>query len=382
MTAGGKVVSPPTRPASGDPGSRPLRRRLSLPEQTLVRHVALAAAFGFLLYLLSESFGPFNNLRLATAAYYFVALAGLTILTGLNGQISLGHGALMAVGAYAAALLITRQHWALVPVLAAATVVGALAGIVVGAVAARLRGPYLAGATLAFAVGLPSLADRYPGAFGGQNGIDVPPPTPPTSLGQTFPLERWQAWIACLGALVVFVVLANLTRSRLGRSFRAVRDDEVAAQLAGLNVARTQVLAFVVSAACAGLAGALFVVVTSLAAPGAFTLSLSLALLTGVVLGGLGSLAGAVWGAIVLVMLPSWTNDLSDSLELSGDVKGNLPLALYGVSLIVVMLGAPNGIQGAVKGVVDRMRGRLGGTRSRNREAHHGNQSTSNEEGS
>ena len=221
--------------------------------------------------------------------------------------------------------------------------------------------PYLAGATLAFAVGLPALADRYPGAFGGENGLTVPPPTPPSSLGDTFPLERWQSWIACLAALIAYVVLANLVRGRYGRSFRAVRDDEVAAQLAGLNVARTQVFAFIASAACAGLAGGLLVVVTSLAAPGAFTLSLSLALLTGVVLGGLGSLAGAVWGAIVLVMLPSWTNDAADALSLSGDVKGNLPLALYGIFLIGVMLAAPGGIQGAVRRAIGWSRRRLNG---------------------
>ena len=350
--------------AAEAPAEAPPSRVLRLPQWTLPRNLSLAAAIGVALWLLSLAFTPFNDLRLATGAYYFVALAGLMVLTGLNGQISLGHGALMAVGAYTAALLIGREHWPLVPVLVAATVVAGLVGIAVGAVAARLRGPYLAGATLALAVGLPSLADRYPGAFGGENGLVVPPPTPPASLGDTFPLERWQSWIACLAALIAFVLLANLVRGRYGRSFRAVRDDEVAAQLAGLDVARMQVFAFIVSAACAGLAGGLLVVVTSLAAPGAFTLSLSLALLTGVVLGGLGSLAGAVWGAIVLVLLPTWTNDVADSLSLSGDVKANLPLALYGIFLIAVMLAAPGGIQGAVRASTAWRRRRLNGAQS------------------
>src|SRR6185312_827594 len=230
-------------------------RRLRLPEQTLARHLLLALVFGVLLFLLSISLGAFDNLRMASAAYFFTALAGLTVLTGLNGQISLGHGALMAVGAYSTALLVSRAGWPLFPTMVAATVITALAGVLVGAAASRLRGPYLAGATLALAVGLPGLAARYPGAFGGENGIDVAPPTPPSSLGATFPLERWEAWIACTGALVVYVLLANLMRGRVGRTFRAVRDDEVAAQLAGLNVARIQILAFVISAACAGLAG-------------------------------------------------------------------------------------------------------------------------------
>jgi branched-chain amino acid transport system permease protein len=323
--------------------------RLRLPDQTLLRNLILAVVVGALLYLASVLLEPFDNLRLATGAYYFTALAGLTVLTGLNGQISLGHGALMAVGAYATALLIGRSGWALVPALVAAAAIAALTGALVGAVAARLRGPYLAGATLAFAVGLPALADRYPSAFGGENGLTVSPPTPPSALGADFPLERWQAWITCVAALVVLVVLANLVRGRVGRAFRAVRDDEVAAQLAGLNVARTQVLAFVLSAACAGLAGGGLVVVTQLAAPGAFDLALSLSLLSGIVLGGLGSLAGAAWGALVLVMLPQWSNDIAQDLSLSNDVQSNLPLALYGIVLMAVIVAAPEGIQGALR---------------------------------
>jgi branched-chain amino acid transport system permease protein len=344
--------SPPSKPA---PAGTARGWRLPLPEQTLVRHLLLATVLAVALFALSELFDPFNDLQLATVAYYFAALAGLTVLTGLNGQISLGHGALMAVGAYATALLVGRAGWALAPALAAATAITTAVGGALGAVAARLRGPYLAGATLAFAIGLPALAIRYPDAFGGANGLSVNPPTPPSALGEAFPLERWQAWIACAAALLVLVVLANLARSRVGRAFRAVRDDEAAAQLAGLNVGRTRVLAFVVSAACAGLAGGLLVVVTQVAAPGAFALSLSLALLSGVVLGGLGSLAGAVWGAIALVLLPQWSNDVSDAFSFSNDVQSNLPLALYGIVLIGVILAAPGGIQGALRALAQRL---------------------------
>jgi branched-chain amino acid transport system permease protein len=360
---GGPLASPP-------PEDGAKRRRLRLPDQTLARNLLLAVAFGVLLYLLSESLDPFNNLRLATVAYYFTALAGLTVLTGLNGQISLGHGALMAVGAYATVILTSRTGFPLGAALAAAAVITALVGVAVGAAASRLRGPYLAGATLAFAIGLPGLADKYPQAFGGENGLNVAPPTPPAALGLNFPLERWEAWIACVCALIVFLVLANLLRSGVGRAFRAVRDDEVAAQLAGLNVARTQVLAFVVSAACAGLAGGALVVVTQLAAPGAFQLSLSLALLTGIVLGGLGSLTGALWGAIALVYLPQWSDDLAHSFSLSNDVQANLPLALYGIVLIGVIVAAPQGIQGALRGLA-----RIAQTRLRK------NPSTPKEEG-
>jgi branched-chain amino acid transport system permease protein len=231
-----------------------------------------------------------------------------------------------------------------------------VAGVLAGAAAARLRGPYLAGATLALAVGLPAIAQRFPHFLGATNGLTVVPPTPPAALGETFALERWQACIACLAALLAYVILANLGRSRLGRDFRAVRDDEVAAELAGLHVARVQVLAFVVSAACAGLAGGLLVVVTSLAAPGAFPLALSVGLLTGVILGGLGSLAGAIWGAAALTLIPTWADDASQALGLPTDVQANLALAVYGAVLIGVMLAAPRGIQGALGAFTQRIR--------------------------
>ena len=232
------------------------------------------------LAMLSTYLSDYNDLQLATGAYYFAALAGLTVLAGLSGQISLGHGALMAVGAYTVALLIGNEGWSLVPALAASLVVTAAVGIPVGAAASRLRGPYLAGATLALAVGLPALADRFPATFGGENGLVINPPIPPSFLGANFPLERWEAWIACAGALIVVFVLYNLIHSGLGRSFRAVRDDEIAASLCGLRVGRTQTIAFVISAGCAGLGGGLLCVVLQLAQPGAFPLQLSLSLLT------------------------------------------------------------------------------------------------------
>jgi branched-chain amino acid transport system permease protein len=327
---------------------------------TLSRHLALTLGVGLILFLVTLALDPFNNLRIAMGAYLFAALAGLTLLTGLNGQISLGHGGLMAVGAYTAALLVGNEHWPLVAALAAAVLVTAVVGVAVGAAAARLRGPYLAGATLAFAIGLPGVADRFAGTFGGENGLTVNPPVPPSALGANFAAERWQAWIACVCALIVLFLVLNLSRSGIGRAFRAVRDDEVGSSLCGISVGRTQVLAFVISAACAGLAGGLYVEVQGLAAPGAFNLALSLALLTGVVLGGLGSLAGAAWGAAALVMLPSWSQDLARSLSLSTKISANLPLAIYGVVLIGAMLAAPRGIQGLLNGGARLARERWG----------------------
>ena len=149
----------------------------------------------------------------------------------------------------------------------------------------------------------------------------INPPTPPASLGANFPLERWEAWIACAGALVVLFVLYNLIHSGSGRSLRAVRDDEIAA--VAVRPARRAACRRSRSSsapACAGLGGGLLAVVLQLATPGAFPLPLSLSLLTGVVLGGLGSLVGAIWGAALLVLLPNWTNDIANSFSLSTNV--------------------------------------------------------------
>ncbi len=344
--------------------------RLRPPQSSLVRSLLLLVAGAIALVLLSDAIGDYNDLQLAEGAYFFIVLAGLTVLIGHNGQISLGHGGLMAVGAYTVALLIGNEGWSWLPALVAAVVSTAVIGVAVGAAATRLRGPYLAGVTLAFAVGLPAVADRFPGTFGGENGLTINPRTPPAVLGSAFSLEHWEAWIACGGALIVVVLLHNFTRSGTGRALRAVRDDEVSASLCGYQVARTQTLAFVLSAACAGLGGGMLTLVLQLAQPGAFPLQLSLSLLTAVVLGGLGSLVGAIWGAALLVLLPGWSNDIANSFSLSTKVSANLPLAIYGLVLIGAMLVWPSGIQGAVRTVSDRvvaMRATPGRTRSPDR---------------
>jgi branched-chain amino acid transport system permease protein len=149
-------------------------------------------------------------------------------------------------------------------------------------------------------------------------------------------------------ALIVLVLLANLAQSRIGRTWRAVRDDEVAAALDGINVAAARVRAFVVSAACAGLAGALLAIVTELVAPTGFTLTLSISLLTAAVIGGLGSLPGAVWGSLVIVLVPTYVTDVATSHGLSSSVGSNIPIAAYGLVLILVMLVFPHGIQGGL----------------------------------
>jgi len=319
---------------------------------TLLTHAVLAVVFialaGVAIYLL-DSVNAFLVYQLSSVAYIAIAAAGLTVLTGLNGQLSLGHGALMAIGAYTTALLL-KTYTDLNPaiVMVAAVLVTALGSIAVGAGAARLRGPYLAGATLGLAVGLPGVAVRFSGVFGGDAGLNVPALSSPDALS-TVPQEVWMAWMWLIPAAITFVLLANLLRTRYGRDFRAIREDEVASALHGIRVARTQVVAFVLSGACAGLAGSLMAYTSSLAAPGSFPLTLSLELLAAIVIGGLGTLPGAVWGALVIVFAPDWIGTLHDVLKLPGPIRDQLPLALFGVVFIAAMLLFPYGIQGGLR---------------------------------
>jgi branched-chain amino acid transport system permease protein len=316
------------------------------------RQLGWTGAAVVLIVALTYLLPPFRNYQLATVGAYLCVTAGLTVLTGLNGQLSLGHGALMAAGAYPVALvqesLAGKGQWTLLVAVLTGVAVATAAGTVVGLAAARLRGPYLAGLTLAVAVVVPAITSTFDRTFNSDQGLSVYVDPPPLALGAAFPYERWQAWLSWTGALLTMLLLALLTRGRFGRALRAVRDDEAAARLAGVHVARTQVLAFVVSSACAGLGGALFAVLAQSVSPGAFPLSLSLFLVMAIVIGGLGSLAGAVWGAVLLVALPALTQSVTEVVDVSPAVAqrlaGNLPLALFGVTLIVVMLAAPGGL--------------------------------------
>jgi branched-chain amino acid transport system permease protein len=342
--------------AATPPGARQPGPRSWLPTQPLLRHLLIGAGGLVVIWFITSRVSSYDNFQIAQVGAYLVAIAGLTVLTGLNGQISLGHGALMGIGAYAAALISLHANLPLVAVLILATAAAALAGLIIGLGAARLRGPYLAGATLALAVGLPAVAYRWPDELGGGTGLILVQPTPPSFLGTNFDPQEWVAWISGICAVITLIVLANLIRSRYGRSFRAVRDDEIAASLAGIHVARTQILAFVVSSACAGLGGALFALSTGTVNPLGFPLSLSIALLAGMVVGGLGSLTGAIWGAILIVYLPQWATSFSDTLGLSKGVSSNLAFGVYGLALIVAMLVAPGGIQGGVRRAANGVR--------------------------
>jgi branched-chain amino acid transport system permease protein len=314
---------------------------------TLARHAGIAVVAAVVLLVLSSRLDSYRQYQLAEVAATVVAVAGLTVLIGVSGQISIGHGAFMFVGGYATALLVMHLNWPFVLVIVASAIVAGLAGAIMGVAAARLRGPYLAGATLMLAVALPAVAYQWQGVFGGDQGLDFVVSSP-GFLGQNFQLTEWQAWVCCVCAVIVMMLLANVLRSRIGRNWRALRDNDTAAALSGLNVAVLRVRAFIVSAACAGVAGSLLAMTMLNVTPGAFTLALSIQLLTAVVLGGLGSLAGAVWGGIILVLVPPFLTNFAASHGFAS-ASASVPILGYGLVLIIVMLAFPAGIQGGIR---------------------------------
>lgn len=326
------------------------------------RHLLIALGALVVVVLVLENTSQFRNAQFGAMAYYAIAAAGLTVLTGLNGQLSLGHGALMAVGAYTTALMLQSREGTLplLVILALATVVTLAVGAIVGVAAARLHGPYLAGATLALAVAIPGIPLYFSEWLGGEQGLNVRMPEIPGWLadgvyfvtGQDLTPIRYLAYLGWLGVVVVFVLLANLSRSRIGRNWQAVRDDEVAAELAGINLGRARVQAFVVSAGCAGLAGGLLALSARLAAPSGFTLTLSLLLLSAVVLGGLGSLVGALVGAALLTFLPQVVTGAGTDLGLTDVQAAQLAPLIYGLVTVLVVLLAPAGLAGGLRKLI------------------------------
>lgn len=326
---------------------------------TLTRHLLLLLLGIAVVVGLTNQSAEYQFVYLGILGAYICAAAGLTVLVGLNGQISLGHAALMAIGAYTVALL--QNHfsdsgvlglWVMPLCLLAGVVVAALAGAIIGIAAARLRGPYLAGATLTLGVAVPPITSHFSGTFNGDQGLSVPIESAPTSLGENFSFQHWQAWIGLFAALIVLFFLANLSRSAFGRHMRAVRDDEIAARLCGLPVPRIRVITFAVSSATAGLGGGVLAIMVG-ARPGAFDLALSLTLLLAVVIGGLGSLTGAFLGSIIVVYLGTFITDWVGGLGLSATsaqkLTDNLPNFVFGLLLIVVMLTVPGGISSLVR---------------------------------
>jgi branched-chain amino acid transport system permease protein len=297
---------------------------------------------GVAIYFLSGAVDELRVYQGATVAVYVVGIASIILLTGYSGQVSLGQGALLGVGGYAAALLRIQFNAPIWICFAVAILTAALAGAFLGLAAARLSGPYLAGTTLALAVGLPSIANEFE-ILGGEQGLLFDVGFPPLSFGEDFTQYKWFFWIASLATLIAIFWLQNVMRSRYGRSWKAVRGNDVAAELAGINLTRNKTLAFTLSAGLAGLSGALLAMTIGTVSPSAFPLALSFSLLTGAVIAGVTTLGGVMIGAVTLVAIPDIAGAVASRFGSSEAVTSNLPGLLVSTLLILTVLFVPNG---------------------------------------
>ncbi|MFI9247518.1 branched-chain amino acid ABC transporter permease [Streptomyces sp. NPDC053086] len=291
----------------------------------LVTAVAVGAPFYF---------APFQVFQLTMVLLYAVALAGLNLLVGFGGQISLGHGAFFAAGAYTAAVMLDRYDTGHLATLPAAAAGCFLLGLGFGVPALRLRGLYLALVTLSSAVFLPPLLKRLEPVTGGSMGLTVDKPQPPAWSGLAE--DQWMYFVVLTIAAVALLLARNLLRSRVGRALLAVRDNESAAEVMGVRLSLHKTLAFAWSATFAGVAGCLYTWVIGFVSPDSFSFVLSITLLAGLVVGGLGSLYGPLLGGAFMMYVPSVSQDVSEAA----------PGVVFGLLIIAVMFVAPTGLAG------------------------------------
>ena len=281
---------------------------------------------------------------------YAIVLLGLNILTGYNGQISLGHGAFYAIGAYVAAILMDLGGWPYWATLPVAGFVCFVSGFLFGLPALRLRGHYLALATFALAVAMPQLLKykRIEQWTGGVQGIVILKPDPPFGLKIT--PDQWLYLFTLAIAIVMFVIGWNLLRGRVGRAMIAIRDNPIAAEAMGVNSALYKSTTFGVSALYTGIGGALGAIVVQFVAPDSFTAGLSINLLVGIVIGGVASISGAIYGALFIQFIPNFADQISKAA----------PWAIYGAFLLAFVYLMPTGVAGLVRLIGSKLLRRSG----------------------
>lgn len=338
-------------------------------QETAHARVIGIAALTLLTLAITFILPPVAESQLAGGAAITIVILGLSWLIGWSGQISLGNSGFMAVGAYAAG--IWAHHHGSTPLIFTfllAIVAGALSGLIIALPSTRLRGPYLAGMTLAFSAAIGPLAQNFTSVTGGEGGLFFNTLVTPSWFLHLFSgpnasltaNAQWTADLSVVIAGVAFFFMSNLFHSRTGRAMRLVRDNDVAAELMGVNLSLTRTLAFVVAAAFAGLGGALYTLINATVTPSTFPLTLSITLLTLMVLGGIGTLSGAVLGGIIYAFsanLVAHINSLT-GVNPTSNLGSNMQGIIFGVLLILTMLFAPRGIAGVGSSISRLMKSR------------------------
>ncbi|MGA7610431.1 MAG: branched-chain amino acid ABC transporter permease [Xanthobacteraceae bacterium] len=308
--------------------------------------IAAIAALLVLACLVPFVVSSYRLLQLTSVVVYSIALLGLNMLTGYNGQISLGHGAFFAIGAYTTAILLERTgipYWATIPIAGAICLV---VGFLFGLPALRLEGHYLALSTFALAVATPQLLkfrllEHWTGGVQGTyvSGFKAP-------FGLPLAWDQWLYLMSLAFAVVLFVLARNLLRGNTGTAIIAIRDHPVAAASMGINIALYKSLTFGVSAMYTGIAGALGALVAQFVSPDSFSIFLSLGFLVGSVIGGVASISGAVFGAFFIEFIPNFADQISKAAT----------WAVYGSFLIAFMYLMPTGVAGFLAQIWKRLR--------------------------
>ena len=289
--------------------------------------LALAAALPFFT-------SGFRLFQFTQVLIYAIALLGLNLLTGYNGQFSLGHGAFYGIGAYTAAIMIDRWDIGYGWTIPAAGVVCLVIGFLFGRPALRLEGLYLALATFSLALAVPQILKYFEHWTGGSQGIVLSKPKAP--FGLPLSEDQWLYFLTLGVTVVLFLLARNLLAGRSGRAIVAIRDNHIAAEAMGVDSALYKSVVFGVSAAYTGIAGALSASAIAFVAPDTFDVFLSITLLTGIVIGGFGTISGAIYGALFIQFVPNWAQDISKAA----------PWAIFGALLILFMYVMPRGIAG------------------------------------
>jgi branched-chain amino acid transport system permease protein len=303
------------------------------------QHLQIIAIAAIALALISVPalFPDFLVYQFSVALTYAVAILGLNLLMGFNGQISVAQGVFFAIGGYTTAIFATRYGMNVFATLPLAVVTSALLGFVVGVPALRWQGLPLAFITFGLAVLVPPLALKLEAITKGATGISMAKPDSPA----WFPGDQDTfLYLCCLAGLALCVMIAaRLTRGDTGRSLRAVRDNALIAESLGINLAKVRLAAFVTCSGMAGFAGGLFAIVNGFVSPESFQMTKSFDFLVGAIVGGITSISGALIGALFVMFLPDWAADMN--IALSG--------LIYGAVLIVMMLLARDGVAGLVR---------------------------------
>jgi branched-chain amino acid transport system permease protein len=312
---------------------------------SLVSRIGLAAVVA-LVVVAPLLLSPYSVTLLMGVVPFALAVLGMNLLTGMNGQISIGHSAFFGIGAYTVAVLVERQGWSYL----AAGVVGvgaaAVAGLIVGLPALRLRGLYVAITTLGVALTFPGLIEKFRDTTGGNEGLYVMQQLLPPAWLALEP-TAWIYYVSFVILAICLVLVRNLRNSKIGRALIAVRDHDRVAESFGVELARTKVVTFVLSAMLAGLGGGIFLVQQQFVGPHSFGLHLAISLFVGMAIGGANTVSGAVIGGVFLQYAPLWTQRVGFDPVLTP--------AVYGLILIVIMLFMREGIAGMVSKLVRRL---------------------------